>query len=94
MYLEFSRTLAFISSMLLAIGMYIQVVKIFRSHSAKDFTIVLILALLADEIAWLNYGVAINEWPVYLLGGVSIPAAILALVGYLKYGRGGKEDEK
>lgn len=94
MYTEFTRTFAFLTSMALAVGMYIQVVKIFRTKSAQDFTIVLILALLADEVAWLNYGIVINEWPVYLLGGISLPAAVLALVGYLKYGRGGKEDEK
>ena len=91
MYLEFSRMFAFLSSMVLAIGMYVQVVKIFRTKSAQDFTIVLVLALLLDEIAWLNYGVVIMEWPVFMLAGVGMPAAILALIGYYKYGR---ESEK
>lgn len=93
MYLDFSRTLAFITSMTLTLGMYIQVIKIFRTKSAQDFTLILILALLMDELAWLNYGIAIKEWPVFLLGFLSLPAAILALVGYLKYRKGEKRDE-
>lgn len=87
MYVDFSRVAAFLTSVILVYGLYAQVYKIFKTRSAKDFTIVLILALLLDEVAWLNYGVAIREWPVFMLGFLSLPAAVLAMIGYLKYRR-------
>lgn len=87
MYVEVSRILAFLTSIVLVYGLYAQVIKMFRTKSAKDFTMTLLVALMLDEIAWLNYGLAINEWPVFTLGAVSLPAAVLALFGYLKYGR-------
>lgn len=93
-YAEFSRIFAFVTSMGLTIGMYAQVIKIFKTKSAHDFTIVLILALLLDEVAWLNYGIVIGEWPVFLLGAFSLPAAIMAFIGYMKYGRGRRKDNE
>lgn len=86
MYSDLSRVFAFLTSVVLTCGMYAQVVKMFRTKSAKDFTMALIAALVLDEIAWLNYGINIHEWPVYMLGCISLPAAIAAFVGYLKYG--------
>ncbi|MCL5407555.1 MAG: SemiSWEET family transporter [Patescibacteria group bacterium] len=87
MYTDGSRVFAFLTSIVLVYGMYAQVVKMFKTKSAKDFTMALLVALLLDEIAWLNYGITIREWPVFMLGAISLPAAILALTGYLKYGR-------
>lgn len=86
MYTEISRIFAFSTSVILVSGLYAQAYKIFKTKSAKDFTLLLILALLLDEIAWLNYGVAIREWPVFMLGFLSLPAVFLALCGYVKYG--------
>ena len=93
MYTEASRVIAFLTSVALVYGLYAQVVKMFKTKSAKDFTMALLVALLVDEIAWLNYGITIREWPVYMLGATSFPAALLAFIGYLKYGYRRKENE-
>ena len=87
MYLDISRIVAFLTSIVLVFGLYAQVRKIFKTRSAKDFTMLLLVALLLDEAAWLNYGLSIKEWPIICLAGFSVPAVILAFIGYLKYGR-------
>lgn len=90
LYLEVSRIAAFSSSLVLVTGLYFQAYKIWKTKSAKDFTPLLIVALLIDEALWMNYGLAIHEWPVWLLGVTSLPAAIVVAAGYLKY-RGGDQ---
>ena len=84
-YIEFSRILATVASMVITVGLYSQATKIWRTKSARDFSALLVAALLLDEIAWLNYGLAIYEWPIILIAALNIPAVILAVVGYLKY---------
>ncbi len=90
-YLEISRIITFIASILITIGLYDQAFKIWRTKSAKDFTITLVAALLFNEIAWLNYGFALFEWPIITLGILNIPAVIIASLGFLKY-RGGESN--
>jgi len=86
-YLEISRIITITASILITIGLYDQVIKIWKTRSAKDFTITLLIALFVNEIAWLNYGFALHEWPIILIGAANVPAIIIALVGYFKYGK-------
>lgn len=86
-YLEFSRYFTVIASIAITGGLYRQVAKIWATKSAKDFSYLLILALFINEAAWLNYGYALHEWPIMLLGIINIPAIIMALYGYEKFGR-------
>ena len=87
-YLEFSRILTFAGSMLITVGLYEQAWKIWRTRSAKDFTLSLIASLLLTEFVWLNYGVVIHEWPIYAVSIVNIPAALLATWGYVRFRKG------
>jgi MtN3 and saliva related transmembrane protein len=85
MYLEVSRIITVLASIFISFGLYTQAIKIWRTKSAKDFTLIIVLALIFNEAAWLNYGLALWEWPIILLGSVNIPAAIAAGIGYFKY---------
>jgi MtN3 and saliva related transmembrane protein len=85
-YPEFSRILTVVASIALTYGLYHQVWKIFTTKSAKDFTVPLIVALLFSETAWLNYGIAIQEWPIIAITSANLPAVILAAVGMYFYG--------
>lgn len=82
---EASRVLVMIGSFLITLGLYDQALKIWRTRSAKDFTLLIVVALLFNELVWINYGLAIGEWPIYLISAVNLPAAVAALVGYLRY---------
>jgi uncharacterized protein with PQ loop repeat len=80
-----ARLLVVIASAFITLGLYGQVRKIFCTKSAGDFYPVLLLALLANELTWLNYGLALREWPVILIAGLNLPAVGGALIGYWRF---------
>ncbi len=84
-YLEISRIFTVIASVAVTVGVYVQAYKIWRTKSAKDFTWVIIIALILNEIAWLNYGLALSEWPIILISSVNIPGIIFTFIGFVKY---------
>jgi MtN3 and saliva related transmembrane protein len=85
-YLDISRYLTIVASVVITAGFYAQVWKIFATKSAKDFSLILLIALVINEFAWLNYGYALSEWPIILLGCLNVPALFVALYGFFKYG--------
>lgn len=86
-YLEWSRIATFIASIFITISLYGQALKIWHTKSAKDFTVSIIIALIVNEIAWLNYGFSLWEWPIIVLGFLNIPASIIAGFGFMRYRR-------
>jgi MtN3 and saliva related transmembrane protein len=76
-YIALSRMIAAVSGIVLTYGLYAQVWKIFNTKSAQDFTLSIILAILFNEIAWLNYGITTTEWPIILITSLNLPAGIL-----------------
>jgi len=84
-YLEFSRILTFVGSISLTIGAYSQAYKIWRTKSVKDFTPVLIFALVLVELVWLNYGIVLKEWPIIALEAINIPGIFATAILYIKY---------
>ena len=73
------------ASILITFGLYDQSLKIWRTKSARDFTTSIILAILINEVAWLNYGLSIKEWPLILIPLLNIPAVLIATVGYFRF---------
>lgn len=91
-YLEISRIMTLIGSLAITCGLYLQAAKIFKTKSAKDFTWVILAALLLSELVWLNYGYCLKEWPIIATSIADIPATTLAGIGFMKYGRNTKSD--
>ena len=79
--------LAIATSLFLSYGLYAQVWKIYRTKSAKDFALPLILALVFNELAWLNYGLRLGQLPVWIIPAFNLPAVIAGIPGYLRYRR-------
>ena len=96
MDLETSRIIAFVTSIALTFGFYAQVIKMWWTKSAKDFSWMFVLALTLDEMAWLNYGwwIRHEEWPVFVLPLVNTPAIIGMMLGFIRYRKGGDDREK
>jgi MtN3 and saliva related transmembrane protein len=83
--IEGIRVVTVVASFLIAIGLYDQAFKIWRTRSARDFTSTLILALVFYEAAWLAYGISISEWPIIVVSAINVPATVIAALGYLRY---------
>lgn len=90
-YLELSRILTLIASFFITLGLYDQALKVFKTKSAKDFTWTIIFGLFLNELAWINYGFSLYEWPIIVVGAVNIPAIIILIIGYRKYSHVGKK---
>ncbi len=84
-YLKISRVITLIASLFITIGLYDQVLKIFKTKSANDFTWTIILALAFNELAWINYGYSLSEWPIIIVGLANSPAILLLIIGLKKY---------
>lgn len=85
LYSDFSRYLVTAASILLVIGLYHQVYKMFKTKSASDFTYTILIALFFAEIAWLNYGLLLDEWPIIAMVLLELPASLMALYGRYKF---------
>ena len=84
-YLDFSRYIVTASSILLIIGLYHQVYKMFKTKSTDDFSTIMIISLICCQVTWINYGYVLDEWPILILSSIELPAGILAIYGHLKF---------
>lgn len=75
-----------VAGLIITAGVYMQMFKIFQTKSAKDFALILVVALFYNELAWLWYGLWIHEWPIVALCAINIPADIGVAIGYALYG--------
>lgn len=89
-YKHASQWIVSLASLCTTYGLYDQVVKIWRTKSVQDFTTSIVVAILINELAWLNYGLSLKEWPVITVSVLNTPAAIFAAVGYFRFRRGAK----
>ena len=84
-YVNVSRWLTILGSIATSYGMAAQAFKILRTKSARDVSKELIIALLFSEVAWINYGFAIKEWPILLICGINMIWVLLLAYGFFKY---------
>ena len=56
-----------------------------RTKSVRDISASLIWLSLVNELTWLNYGLALGEWPMIAVGVANLPAGILGVWAYVKY---------
>jgi len=84
-YTEVSRLVVSVASIVVTSGLYHQAYKVWRTKSVNDFTWSILVALLVNELAWLNYGLAITEWPIVLITAINLPAVIALATAYIRY---------
>lgn len=87
-YQVISRILTFLVSLGITYSLCDQARKLWRTRSGKDFAPSIIIAVVANELVWLNYGVSIWEWPIIALGIANVPIAIWIVYGYIRAMRG------
>lgn len=88
-YSEITRFLILVASLTISLGLCAQCIKLFRTKSARDFTPLLVASLLFSELAWLNYGLVIQEWPIIASSAFNMVPVMLITVGYCLYRNNG-----
>ena len=78
--------IGFAAAILTTISFVPQVLKVWRTRSAKDVSLGMYLLFTLGIAAWLIYGVLIESWPVILANVVTLVLAGSVLVMKLKFG--------
>ncbi|AKG21072.1 SemiSWEET family sugar transporter [Calothrix sp. 336/3] len=64
-----------------------QMVKTWKTKSAKDLSLIMLITLNVGTLLWLIYGIAINSLPVILANGFTLIFHIINLSLKIKYGK-------
>ena len=80
-----TSTIGFIAAILTTVSFVPQVLKIWRTRSAKDISLGMYSLFTLGIAAWLVYGVLIDSWPVILANLVTLMLAGSVLVMKLKF---------
>lgn len=79
--------LASISGTVLGLSGFPQVIKIFRTKSAKDIAPLTYLIVEVGSIIWILYGLELKNFPIVLANILGFTTTSLILIGYYLYGR-------
>lgn len=80
-----TSTIGFIAAILTTVSFVPQVLKVWRTRSAKDISLGMYSLFTLGIAAWLVYGVLIDSWPVILANLVTLILAGSVLVMKLKF---------
>ena len=77
--------LGYIAATLTTIAFLPQVIKTWRSRSAKDVSLVMMITFSIGVFLWLLYGLAIQAMPVILANATTLILALLIVILKIKY---------
>ena len=80
-----TSTIGFIAALLTTVSFVPQVLKVWRTRSAKDISLGMYSFFTLGIAAWLVYGVLIDSWPVILANLITLMLAGSVLVMKLKF---------
>jgi len=64
-----------------------QIVKIFKTKSAKDLSLITNTIFLLSSIVWLLYGIQLINYPLVIANFIYILTYSLIIIGFLLYGK-------
>lgn len=77
--------LGYIAATLTTIAFLPQVLKTWRSRSAKDVSLVMMITFSVGVFLWLLYGLAIQAMPVILANATTLILALLIVILKIRY---------
>jgi MtN3 and saliva related transmembrane protein len=81
----FASTIGFIAATLTTIAFVPQVIKVWRSRSARDVSLGMYVLFTTGVAVWLLYGFLISSWPVILANAITLVLAIAVIVMKLRF---------
>jgi MtN3 and saliva related transmembrane protein len=83
--MTFITLLGFLAGTLTTISFLPQLLKTWRSKSAKDMSLPMLIAFCAGVLLWLVYGFLIQALPIILANGITLILALMILGLKLHY---------
>jgi MtN3 and saliva related transmembrane protein len=77
--------LGWLAAILTTVAFFPQLLKIWRSKSAKDVSLVMMITFSIGVFLWLVYGLAIQALPVVIANLVTLILALLIIILKIKY---------
>ncbi len=77
MQLELQDYVGFIGGVFSSISFLPQVIKLWKTKSAKDLSMMTLLFLIVNVCTWLTYGVLIHAWPLIVTNGIVLSMVLL-----------------
>lgn len=74
-----------VGSFLSSVTFIPQVYKTWKSKSASDLSMLMLLIIFVSTIVWLVYGVSLNLWPVIVCNSVICALSLLLIVFKLSF---------
>jgi MtN3 and saliva related transmembrane protein len=85
MYLEIISLIATILGVLMSISQFVQAHKIWRRKSSKDVSLVFFAVFSIGNLAWLLYGIALNQLPLIISFSIGFLGCCTVLYLAVKY---------
>ncbi|MDO8577039.1 MAG: SemiSWEET family transporter [Candidatus Daviesbacteria bacterium] len=81
-----NELIGFVAGSLIAISVFPQVLKSWKTKSTKDISIAWSIINLAGQILWVCYGLLITSYPLVIMSGITLLMNISMIILKLKYG--------
>ncbi len=62
-----------------------QVIKVWKTHSTKDLSLIMFLLFSLGVLLWLIYGLILMDWPIIISNLVTLLLALTILVHKVRY---------
>jgi len=82
---QFIDFLGLIAGTLTTIAFFPQLLKVWKSKSAKDVSLVMMITFCIGIFLWIAYGVAIGAMPIIVTNAVTLALALLILILKIRY---------
>jgi MtN3 and saliva related transmembrane protein len=77
--------LGYLAGGLTTLSLLPQVIKIYKSRSAGDISVVMYLFFVAGISLWIIYGIAINSMPVIIANAISLCLGITVIILKIRF---------
>lgn len=81
----YASIIGFVAATLTTIAFVPQVIKVWRSRSARDVSLGMYILFSTGVAVWLLYGFLISSWPVILANAITLMLAIAVIVMKLRF---------
>ena len=83
----FWEIIGFLAALLTMFGFLPQVIKIYRTKSVKDLSLLAVLQFMVGVFLWLIYGIYLKNFVLILANSVTFLILLAALVLFIKYNK-------
>jgi MtN3 and saliva related transmembrane protein len=79
-------SIGIIAGSLTTIAFLPQVIRVLKTKSTEDISLVMYIVFTTGVVFWLVYGILLGAWPVIIANVVTFMLALIVLVMKLRYG--------